>query len=81
MEQTLGIGQTSLETGVSERMIRNWQLVGHIHPEVVKCGDRNYRRYSPGDLQLIKEIKKLKDEGFTLNAAAKQAKIIMEGSK
>ena len=79
MEQnTVGIGQTSQETGVSERMLRHWQSVGYINPEIVVCGDRNYRRYTSQDIQLIKTIKELKDEGFTLNAAVKQAKIKME---
>ena len=71
---TLGIGQTSQETGVSERMLRHWQSVGYITPEVVVCGERGYRRFSAKDIQLIKAIKKLKDDGFTLKAAAKQAK-------
>ena len=79
MEQnTVGIGQTSQETGVSERMLRHWQSVGYINPEVVVCGERGYRRFSAKDIQLIKTIKKLKDDGFTLKAAAKQAKIKLE---
>ena len=74
MERTLGIGQTSKETGVSERMLRHWQSAGYINPEIVTCGEINYRRFTQRDIKLIKRIKKLRDEGWTLKAAVKQAR-------
>jgi len=78
MDRTKGIGEASRETGVTERMLRHWQSVGYINPEVVICGDRKYRRYNSRDIELIKNIAAFQSDGFTLKAAVKNAKLILE---
>lgn len=79
--KTLGIGETSSQTKVSERQLRHWEEAGYINPEKVVCGDRAYRRYSPGDINFIKTIKTYLDQGFKLRVATNKAKIIQEGNK
>ena len=68
------IGDVSKETGVSQKQIRDWHAKGLIpEPVRIKCGKRAYRRFSWNHLQIIRLIKKYKEQGFTLRAAAKKA--------
>jgi DNA-binding transcriptional MerR regulator len=68
------IGDVSKESGVSAKQIRDWHAKGLIpEPVRIKCGDRAYRRFTRDDLEVIRLVKKYKDQGFTLKAAAKKA--------
>jgi DNA-binding transcriptional MerR regulator len=68
------IGDVSKESGVSQKQIRDWEAKGLIsEPVRIKCGDRAYRRFTRDDLEVIRLVKKYKDQGFTLKAAVKKA--------
>ena len=70
---TVGIGEASRLTGVSEKQLRSWAGRFIPEPDRVVCGVRAYRRYTADDIELIRRIKQYQDEGFTLKAAAKKA--------
>jgi len=76
--KTLGIGEASSQTKVSERQLRHWEEAGYIQPEKVVCGDRAYRRYTEKDIVLIKKIKSYLDQGFKLYVAVEKAKENLE---
>ena len=80
-EKTVGIGTVVQECKVSEKQLRYWQSAGYITPERVVCGDRTYRRYRESDVALIKEIKKMLDEGFNLASAVQRAKEHLGGQQ
>ncbi len=76
--KTVGIGEVSKQTQVSQRQLRFWEEQSYIQPERVVCGDRAYRQYSSGDIRLIGTIKQYLDEGYQLKAAVEKAKATME---
>lgn len=54
------IGEVSRLTGVKAHVLRYWESRGKLlRPS--RCGSRQ-RRYRPADIQLIFEIKRLRDE-------------------
>ena len=73
--QTYSIGNVAKLTGATKKQIRNWEANGHIpEAERVQYGDRAYRRFNLKQVELISKIKDLRDEGYTLPAAAEKAK-------
>lgn len=74
-QMNYSIGQAAKICGVTEKQIRHWEDKGHIpKPKRVLCGERSYRQYTDKDFELIGQIKKYLDDGFTLSAAAKKAR-------
>ncbi len=70
-EKTYSIGDASIITGASQRQLRAWEGKHIPQPDRLICGERAYRRYTRAQINLITRIK---DQGFTLLAAAKKAK-------
>ena len=65
------IGDLSAIVNVSSNTLRFWEKQGYIPtPERMTLGKRGFRRYSEGDLELIKMFKNYVDQGLTLKAAA-----------
>ena len=59
-------------TSVSQKQIRNWESRGYIdEAERNVCGERAYRRFTPDQVKVIREIKEYLDKGFTLAYASK----------
>jgi DNA-binding transcriptional MerR regulator len=56
------------ECGISTRQLYYWELIGIIHPHYETFGTRKFRRYTSGDLHLLKHVKAQLDEGYTLQA-------------
>jgi DNA-binding transcriptional MerR regulator len=73
-EKNYSIGDASRITGVSQRSLRFLEGKYIPEPERIVCGERAYRRYTQAQINLIAQIKKYRDQGFTLSAAAKKAK-------
>ena len=72
---TFSIGNTARMTGVSQKQIRHWERRGYIQPAMrVVCGERAYRYFSIKQVEQIKAVKAMLDQGFTLAHAAKAAK-------
>jgi len=73
--QTHSIGSVAKLTGATKKQIRNWEASGYIpKADRVQYGDRAYRRFNLKQVELISKIKDLRDEGYTLLAAAEKAK-------
>ena len=72
-QKTVGIGDAALLTGVSQKQLRSWEGRYFSDPDRVVCGERAYRRYTQADIELIQKIKQYRDQGYTLEAAAKFA--------
>jgi hypothetical protein len=83
-EKIFSIGEAARMSGVSIKQIRHWEDKGYIPTsDRVVCGERSYRKYGHGDLELIQAIKAYLDEGYTLPVAAKLAaeKISKKGGR
>jgi len=73
-ERTFSIGDAEKVTGVSQRMLRAWEGRHIPVPERIICGDRAYRRYTQGQIDLITRVKKYQDQGYTLKMASEKAR-------
>lgn len=80
--QSVSIGEAARKTGTSIKQIRHWAENGYINePQRVVCGERNYRQFTPRDLDAIRRINELLAEGYTLKAAAKIAATKKKGGQ
>ncbi len=71
--RTYGIGDASRMTGVSQKQLRSWEGKYIPVPQKIISGNFAYRRYTDGEIALIRKLKQYQDEGFTLKAAAEKA--------
>ena len=78
-ERTFSIGDAEKLTGVSKRMLRAWEGKHIPIPERIICGERAYRRYTGDQVDLIRQIKEYRDQGYTLKMAVKKARKVLEG--
>jgi DNA-binding transcriptional MerR regulator len=70
--KAFSIGATAKLAGVTQKQLRHWEARGYISPPTrVRMGDRAYRYYSQAQLEKVKEIKSLLNEGYTLSHASK----------
>ena len=72
---SFSIGDTARLTSVSQKQIRHWESRGYIPPAMrVVCGERAYRYFSKSQMEQIKAVKAMLDQGFTLAHAVQVAK-------
>jgi len=69
------IGQAAnLCEGITAKQIRYWENRNYIPTATrIICGQKSYRYFSEADLEIIKQIKKYLDSGYTLQVAAKKS--------
>ena len=72
-EITYSIGETSELTGASQRQIRYWENRGFIKSIRNVCGRIAYRRFTQGQVEIIRAIKGHLAQGYTLARAAELA--------
>ncbi len=73
------IGDLSKIVNVSANTLRFWEKQKYIPiPSRMMSGKRWFRRYSEGDLELIKMFKNYVDQGLTLKSAAAKITTTME---
>jgi len=64
-----GINEVSKETGIHPSSLRRWEALGFIAPGRVSFGETWVRVYSNEEVELLKRVKRLMDEGYKLRAA------------
>lgn len=64
-----GINEVSKETGIHPSSLRRWESLGFIAPGRISFGETWVRVYSDEDVELLKRVKGLMDEGYNLRAA------------
>lgn len=55
--------------GLTYRQLDFWNRTGRIQPQPGKAGSGHYRRYNPGQVNIVSRIYRLIQLGFTLDAA------------
>ena len=74
-QKTYSIGDTAKIAGVSQKQLRNWEARGYITPPMrIVCGQRAYRYFNRKQVETIKAMKNLMDEGYALAHASRLAK-------
>jgi len=64
-----GINEVAKETGIHPSSLRRWESLGLIAPGRISFGETWVRVYSDEDVELLKRVKGLMDEGYKLRAA------------
>jgi len=64
-----GINEVSKETGIHPSSLRRWESLGFIAPGRISFGETWARVYSDEDVELLKRVKRLMDDGYKLRAA------------
>lgn len=74
MKNSLSISDAAIQTGLSQKQLREYEAKGFINkPFKVQCGKIKYRHYSPEHIRKIKIFAKFKNQGFTLPIASIKA--------
>ncbi len=73
--QWFSSSEVTRQLNISLRQLYYWELKGIVRPKVVTMGSREFKRYSMEDVETLRRIKELLDQGYTLAGAMKQAKI------
>ena len=74
MKDSLSISDAAIQTGLSQKQLREYQEKGYINePIKIRCGSVIYRRYSPEHIREIKIFVKYKNQGYKLPIAASKA--------
>ena len=80
-EKNIGMTEATQRIGVSSERLRYWELKGIISPHYITRMSKKIRRYSQEDIELCIEIKRLIEEGYTLQGATRKAKEKLKQSK
>ena len=65
--------ETAALTGATIKQIYYREKLGYLNPDKVVCGKIAYKRFTPSQVEIIKEIKGYLDQGYTLVKAAELA--------
>ena len=69
-----GLSEAARLCGVKPKQLLYWEEKNYIPaPDRIELGEVAHRQFSDKDLRLIRAIKGLLDEGFTLPTAAEKA--------
>jgi DNA-binding transcriptional MerR regulator len=68
-----GINEVSKETGIHTSSLRRWESQGFIAPGRISFGETWVRVYSEREVELLKQVKGLMDEGYKLRRAFEKA--------
>ncbi|MGH7274010.1 MAG: MerR family transcriptional regulator [Nitrospiria bacterium] len=66
--------------GVSARQLEYWVLIGVVRPILEPHGSKMFKKFTDQDVDILKEVKTLTDEGFLVSRAAQKVKLRMQGS-
>ena len=69
---TCGATEVASRVGITLRQLYYWERLGIVRPMRESFGDRLFRRYTDRDVRVLREVKRLVDEGYVLNRAAEK---------
>jgi DNA-binding transcriptional MerR regulator len=68
-----GINEVAKETGIHPSSLRRWESLGFIAPDRISFGETWVRVYSEEEMELLKHVKELMDDGYKLRRAFEKA--------
>jgi hypothetical protein len=68
-----GISEVSKETGIHPSSLRRWEALGFMAPGRISFGETWVRVYTDEEVELLKTVKRLIDEGYRVRPAFERA--------
>lgn len=72
MQKTYGPKSVCQSVGISQRQLGYWGMIGVIKPTKQMHGAKVFNRYTDEDIETLKKVKKLIEEGFFVSKAAEK---------
>ncbi|NKE72526.1 MerR family transcriptional regulator [Candidatus Manganitrophus noduliformans] len=72
MQKTYGPKAVCQSVGISQRQLGYWGMIGVIKPTKQMHGAKVFNRYTDEDVETLKKVKKLIEEGFFVSKAAEK---------
>lgn len=72
MQKTYGPKAVCQSVGISQRQLGYWGMIGVIKPMKQMHGAKVFNRYTEEDVETLKKVKKLIEEGFFVSKAAEK---------
>lgn len=72
MDKTYGPKAVCRSVGISQRQLGYWTLIGVIKPTKQAHGSKTFNRYTDQDLETLRRVKELTEEGFFVSKAAEK---------
>ena len=63
--------------GISARQLGYWKLIGIVRPDRALHGSRQFYHYTERDLDLLKAVQKLTEQGYQVSKAADKIKAVL----
>lgn len=74
MKNSISISDAAIQTGLSQKQLREYEAKGFINEPIKICsGSIEYRRYSPEHIEEIKVFVKYFRQGYRLSVASVKA--------
>ncbi len=73
--QWLSSSEIREQLDISLRQLYYWEHKGIVNPHSITMGSREFKRYSLTDLNTLRKVKSLLDQGYTLTSAAQKARM------
>lgn len=78
MQKTYGPKAVCQSVGISQRQLGYWGMIGVIKPMKQMHGAKVFNRYTEEDVETLKKVKKLIEEGFFVSKAAEKINKLKE---
>jgi DNA-binding transcriptional MerR regulator len=62
------------QVGISSRQLEYWILIGIVTPRLEQHGLKFFKRFNAQDIEILKQIKLLTDEGFLVSRALEKVR-------
>lgn len=69
-----GTTEVCRQVGLTSRQIEYWILIGIVNPRMERHGLKVFKRFSERDIEILKQVKALTDEGYLVSRALEKVK-------
>lgn len=69
-----GTAQVCRQVGITSRQLEYWILIGIVSPRLEQHGLKYFKRFTETDVEVLKQVKLLTDEGFLVSRALEKVR-------
>lgn len=69
-----GTAEVCRQVGITLRQLEYWILIGIVAPGLEQHGLKSFKRFTEQDIEVLKQVKLLTDEGFLVSRALEKVK-------